>query len=51
MSALIERTQIQKVRVTDENGVEHEFEGKGHIRLSGFGKTVTEVEATLRIED
>jgi hypothetical protein len=51
MAALIKRVKITKIRVTDDSGVEHEFEGEGTIRLEGLGPDlVLSVHSSLELK-
>jgi hypothetical protein len=50
MSTLVKKMKIKKLRITDETGVEHEFEGEGIVHLRGVGPDgILTVETTLRI--
>jgi hypothetical protein len=50
MASLIKRHVITKIRATDEQGVEHEFEGSGFIQLEGVGPDLVKyVDAHMRI--
>jgi hypothetical protein len=49
VSSLLKKIVIQKMRITDHTGVEHEFEGEGVVALRSDGRKVEVVEASLKL--